>query len=776
MEEVADEYVRQYPLYGSEAALADDVPNDQPLVEKTSNAEQFRWLKGKLLGVGAFAKVYLSLNLDNRELMAVKEILLVNHSEKDLEAVHREVGILSTLQDINIVQYFGSCRENNHLYLFLEFVSGGSIASMLAKNGPLKEGVVRAYTRQILMGLRYLHKRKILHRDIKGANILVDHKGVIKLADFGSSKKILSLGSIDGVSALRGTPYWMAPEVIRQEGVSSRADIWSVACTVIEMITGKPPWSECDDQVTALFQIAKSTRVPIPEGFSTDAKDFLSACFRRDPEKRPSAEELLLHPFVAEANISVLYPVEGGPTDLEALKKEILTPQADTKSKNDHLLPIKKGSRVKPGQPSFDTSARGATDKVKNRITTALRSPSAVDAKHSYSPSSTPTISSSSKRATDSYPDTTNKRAPKKAETMDRNTAEASSSSSRRDQRRKLSVDSPPRELDKRTPKATAPTPEKGSRKELTSSTSSGIRSDIPILPTHRSTPTTAGKKSPRAEKEISTLQSPKKSPGRSKPGREHSSLGRSHHLKSQDTGRGFMSSTDSVSVPKRRTGSLPVSAATPPVPRKRDPTPTISFSPLSTDRPESPSPRRRYNRIDAVLPLASTPPNIELVKCSEASSVFYEQTSIFSPSSSSSTSSSPSSSPLANFTNKSGSFVDRPQTYIYRKASFNKQCLPNELQEIKQSSKDGGQKSTGITGGSVIKRSSSPQSLNKPSKPKEKEKEKESFVSVPIFINPSVDESRSVGLGGDGNFNNASKPRSLSQGDIIISSDLVHF
>eukprot|EP01097_Dermamoeba_algensis_P011313 TRINITY_DN874_c0_g1_i1.p1 TRINITY_DN874_c0_g1~~TRINITY_DN874_c0_g1_i1.p1 ORF type:complete len:225 (-),score=14.22 TRINITY_DN874_c0_g1_i1:472-1146(-) len=224
-----------------------------------------------------------------------------------MEAIQREVGILSTLRHDNIVQYYGACFEKKTLQIFLEYVPGGSIASLLIKFGPLNEQVIAAYTRQILLGLVYLHKHKILHRDIKGANILVDNNGVVKLADFGASKRILStffilsvcvsfsslflcsysnirlaLKSTDGRSVIRGTPYWMAPEVIKQMKVSSRADVWSVGCTVIEMATGLPPWHEFSDQVSALFHIAKSNKTPnLPENLSGAAHEFLLACFKR---------------------------------------------------------------------------------------------------------------------------------------------------------------------------------------------------------------------------------------------------------------------------------------------------------------------------------------------------------------------------------------------------------------------------------------------------------------------------------------------------------------
>jgi serine/threonine protein kinase len=111
-------------------------------------------------------------------------------------------------------------REDDTLNILLEFVPGGSISSLLEKFGPFPESVVRTYTRQLLLGLEYLHNHAIMHRDIKGANILVDNKGCIKLADFGASKQVAELATMTGAKSMKGTPYWMAPEVILQTGHS----------------------------------------------------------------------------------------------------------------------------------------------------------------------------------------------------------------------------------------------------------------------------------------------------------------------------------------------------------------------------------------------------------------------------------------------------------------------------------------------------------------------------------------------------------------------------
>ncbi|XP_019419811.1 PREDICTED: mitogen-activated protein kinase kinase kinase NPK1-like [Lupinus angustifolius] len=272
-----------------------------------------RWRKGELIGCGAFGHVYVGMNLDSGELLAVKQVLIAASSaskekaQAHIKELEEEVKLLKDLSHPNIVRYLGTVREEDTLNILLEFVPGGSISSLLGKFGSFPEAVIRTYTKQILVGLEYLHKNGIMHRDIKGANILVDNKGCIKLADFGASKQVVELATISGAKSMKGTPYWMAPEVILQTGHSFSADIWSVGCTVIEMATGKPPWSQqYQQEVAALFHIGTTkAHPPIPDHLSVGAKDFLIKCLEKEPNLRPSASELLQHPFVTGESVDI---------------------------------------------------------------------------------------------------------------------------------------------------------------------------------------------------------------------------------------------------------------------------------------------------------------------------------------------------------------------------------------------------------------------------------------------------------------------------------------
>lgn len=302
-----------------------------PPLPPVPTAPAIRWRKGELIGCGAFGRVYMGMNLDSGELLAVKQVLITaSNATKEKAQAHireleEEVKLLKTLSHPNIVRYLGTVREGDTLNILLEFVPGGSISSLLGKFGSFPEAVIRMYTKQLLLGLQYLHKNGIMHRDIKGANILVDNKGGIKLADFGASKQVAELATITGAKSMKGTPYWMAPEVILQTGHSFSADIWSVGCTVIEMATGKPPWSQQYQEVAALFHIGTTkSHPPIPDHLSEEAKDFLLKCLQKEPDLRQAASVLLQHPFVIGEDLDPLLvpcsPVKelSGPTSTSA--------------------------------------------------------------------------------------------------------------------------------------------------------------------------------------------------------------------------------------------------------------------------------------------------------------------------------------------------------------------------------------------------------------------------------------------------------------------------
>ncbi|KAG4397894.1 hypothetical protein GLYMA_10G232800v4 [Glycine max] len=301
--------------HSNSAATSPSMPRSPARADNPSSGS--RWKKGKLLGSGSFGHVYLGFNSESGEMCAVKEVTLFSDDPKSMESAKQfmqEIHLLSRLQHPNIVQYYGSETVDDKLYIYLEYVSGGSIHKLLQEYGQFGELVIRSYTQQILSGLAYLHAKNTLHRDIKGANILVDPTGRVKLADFGMAKHITGQSCL---LSFKGTPYWMAPEVIKNSnGCNLAVDIWSLGCTVLEMATTKPPWFQYE-AVAAMFKIGNSKELPtIPDHLSNEGKDFVRKCLQRNPYDRPSACELLDHPFVKNA----------APLERPILAPEVLDP------------------------------------------------------------------------------------------------------------------------------------------------------------------------------------------------------------------------------------------------------------------------------------------------------------------------------------------------------------------------------------------------------------------------------------------------------------------
>ncbi|KAJ4955397.1 hypothetical protein NE237_012180 [Protea cynaroides] len=290
-----------FPAPSSPSTVSSNLPRSPGRAENPTSPGS-RWKKGKLLGRGTFGHVYVGFNSESGEMCAMKEVVLFSDDAKSKESAKQlgqEIALLSRLRHPNIVEYYGTETVDDKLYIYLEYVSGGSIYKLLQEYGQLGEHAIRSYTQQILSGLAFLHAKNTVHRDIKGANILVDPNGRVKLADFGMAKHITGQSC---PLSFKGSPYWMAPEVIKNSnGCNLAVDIWSLGCTVLEMATTKPPWSQFEG-VAAMFKIGNSKDLPeIPDHLSEDGKNFVWRCLQRNPLHRPTAAELLEHPFVKNA-------------------------------------------------------------------------------------------------------------------------------------------------------------------------------------------------------------------------------------------------------------------------------------------------------------------------------------------------------------------------------------------------------------------------------------------------------------------------------------------
>lgn len=267
------------------------------------------WSKGAILGSGSFGTVYMGVG-SNGMHFAVKEVSLSDPGKGAKEAtlqLEQEIDLLSCIQHPNIVQYLGTQREEDKkLYIFLELFGKGTLSSLYQRQEHLSTNETRGYTKQILCGLKYLHDRNIIHRDIKCSNILVDANGVVKLAGFGVAKQ---MDKLDMLQSCKGSAYWMAPEVIDpKQSYNHAADIWSVGCTVLEMAAGEPPFGELEWH-KALWKVGHGEAPPIPEDCPADLRDFISKCLDVNVANRPDCDALLSHPFITGTPILDTGPV-----------------------------------------------------------------------------------------------------------------------------------------------------------------------------------------------------------------------------------------------------------------------------------------------------------------------------------------------------------------------------------------------------------------------------------------------------------------------------------
>ncbi|XP_026661269.2 mitogen-activated protein kinase kinase kinase 18-like [Phoenix dactylifera] len=270
------------------------------------------WVRGRRIGEGSFGAVCLAVDRSNAQVFAVKSVNLNSSPLSSTEALENEIQILRSVSSPYIVSYLGDdttqeSPTNLWRNLHLEYMPGGTVADLAARNGAIAELEVRSYTRCIAHALHYLHSvAGVVHCDVKGRNVLVGlSPGVAKLADFGSATRI---SSIDGDKQYtRGTPLWMAPEVVRGERPTTASDIWSLGCTVIEMLTGAQPWRSSGPD--ALFRVGFGDEVPeFPVRLSKTGRDFLDKCLRRDSTERWTGEQLLQHPFLADDDLNATGP------------------------------------------------------------------------------------------------------------------------------------------------------------------------------------------------------------------------------------------------------------------------------------------------------------------------------------------------------------------------------------------------------------------------------------------------------------------------------------
>ncbi|KAB5549072.1 hypothetical protein PHYPO_G00063060 [Pangasianodon hypophthalmus] len=247
------------------------------------------------IGSGTYGDVFKARNIKTSIISAIKVVKL--DAGDDISSIQQEITMMKDCMHKNIVAYFGSYLRNNKLWICMEFCGGGSLQDIYHVTGPLKERQIAYVCRETLQGLHYLHMMGKMHRDIKGANILLTERGDVKLADFGVAAEINA--SVVKRKSFIGTPYWMAPEVAaveRKGGYNQLCDIWAVGVTAIELAELQPPMFDLHP-MRALMLMSKSSFQP-PKlkdktKWSREFHYFVKMALTKSPRKRPTAEKLL---------------------------------------------------------------------------------------------------------------------------------------------------------------------------------------------------------------------------------------------------------------------------------------------------------------------------------------------------------------------------------------------------------------------------------------------------------------------------------------------------
>uniref|UniRef100_A0A182P1T0 Mitogen-activated protein kinase kinase kinase kinase n=1 Tax=Anopheles epiroticus TaxID=199890 RepID=A0A182P1T0_9DIPT len=274
------------------------------------NPEDEYELKHKI-GSGTYGDVYKAKKLQSNELAAIKVIKL--EPGDDIQIIQQEILMMRDCRHSNIISYYGSYMRDDKLWICMEYCGGGSLQDIYQVTGPLTELQIAYMCRETLRGLSYLHSMGKIHRDIKGANILLTERGDVKLADFGVSAQITA--TINKRRSFIGTPYWMAPEVAaveRKGGYNHLCDIWACGITAIELAELQPPMFDLHP-MRALFLMSKSGFKPPTlkekDRWSTNFHSFLKVALTKNPKKRPTAERLLQHAFFL-SDMSIRLPQE----------------------------------------------------------------------------------------------------------------------------------------------------------------------------------------------------------------------------------------------------------------------------------------------------------------------------------------------------------------------------------------------------------------------------------------------------------------------------------